>query len=105
MISARHSGANLPLKIFEYMASGKAIVATDIPAHRTVLDHKRAFLVGADMNEISNAIIKLVRDRKQAKSIGAAARAYAEENFSWESFVEIVKRSYKNVIGGTDTYA
>jgi glycosyltransferase involved in cell wall biosynthesis len=46
-VSPRAYGDNLPLKIFDYLAAGKAIVATDIPAHRSVLDESCALLTGA----------------------------------------------------------
>lgn len=37
-----------PLKMFEYMASGKVIVASDIPVLREVLDEENSYLVEAD---------------------------------------------------------
>ena len=38
---ARAYGGNLPLKIFDYLAASRPIVATDIPTHRTVLSEER----------------------------------------------------------------
>ena len=42
--TARAYGGNLPLKIFDYLAASRPIVATDIPTHRTVLTEERAVL-------------------------------------------------------------
>jgi glycosyltransferase involved in cell wall biosynthesis len=46
-VSTREFGGNLPLKILDYIAAGCAIVATDIHAHRSVLDRSLAQLVGS----------------------------------------------------------
>lgn len=44
--SDRHAAEFLsPLKLFEYLAAGKAIVATDLPSIREVLDDRTAVLV------------------------------------------------------------
>lgn len=42
LLSTRLFGANTPLKIFDYMGAGKPIIASDISAHRTALNEKRA---------------------------------------------------------------
>ena len=42
LVSPRSHGSNFPLKIFDYLAAGKPIVATDVPAHRAVLDNSLA---------------------------------------------------------------
>ena len=39
LVSPRSHGGNLPLKVFDYLAAGRPIVATDIPTHRAVLNH------------------------------------------------------------------
>ena len=45
VVSGRKFGSNIPLKIFDYLPSGRPIVATDIAAHRAILDSSRAVLV------------------------------------------------------------
>lgn len=40
-----------PLKLFEYMASGTAILSTDLPSIREVLNENNAILVGSDSEE------------------------------------------------------
>lgn len=52
-----------PLKIFEYMASGVPIVASDLPSIREVLGEHNAFLVAPENNEaIKLGIKKALRD-------------------------------------------
>ena len=58
LVSPRAYGDNLPLKIFDYLAAGKPIVATDIPAHRALLDDESALLTGAWSPELASGIVK-----------------------------------------------
>ena len=76
-VSPRRTGHNLPLKIIDYLAAGRAIVATDIPAHRIALDESRALLVAPQPGDIADGIVLLLRDRERAAALADAARQYA----------------------------
>ena len=54
LVSPRISGTNTPMKIYTYMASGKPIVATNIPAHNLLKDV--ISLTGLSVNDIAKAI-------------------------------------------------
>jgi len=95
VVSPRESGSNVALKVFDYMAAGKPIVATDSKAHRTVLNNDRAVLVGLGSEELSEAIKRLLKNREMAARLGESARAYAEKNLSWNAFVDRVGRLYR----------
>lgn len=101
VVSPRAYGDNLPLKIFDYLAAGKPIVATDIPAHRALLDEDRALLTRAWSPEIASAIVRLLRDKPLAARLAASGQAYAEEKFGWFEFVRSVGDLYREVSGGT----
>ena len=96
-VSPRAYGDNLPLKIFDYLAAGRPIVATDIPAHRSVLDESRALLTGPWSPALARGIVRLLRDRELAGRLAAAGRAFAEEKFGWFSFVRSVRELYEEV--------
>jgi glycosyltransferase involved in cell wall biosynthesis len=57
LILARPSGENAPLKLFDYLKSGKPLVVTDIPAHRAVLSEKTAILVAPEAKSLANGIL------------------------------------------------
>ena len=97
LVSPRAYGDNLPLKIFDYLAAGKPIVATDIPAHRSMLDEECALLTGAWSPELASGIVRVLRDRALAGRLASAARARAEERFGWFSFVRSVSELYQEV--------
>lgn len=98
-VSPRAFGDNLPLKVFDYLMSGRPIVATDIPAHRSVLDEERALLTGTSAPALARGVVRLLQDRPLAARLGAAGRLYAEERFGWFTFVRSVGELYRGVNG------
>lgn len=94
-VSPRAWGDNLPLKVFDYLAAGKPIVATDIRAHRAALDESRALLCPAGAGALADAVSRVLEDGELAARLSAAARAYAEEQLAWPSFVSAVRELYR----------
>jgi glycosyltransferase involved in cell wall biosynthesis len=97
LVSPRAYGGNLPLKIFDYLAAGRPIVATDIPTHRTVLADDRAVLVAPGTDAIAQGILAVLGDPVRAERLGAAARHYAKTHLGWSRFVESVESLYAEV--------
>jgi glycosyltransferase involved in cell wall biosynthesis len=75
-----------PLKVFEYMAAGKPILASDIPALREILrDGDTALLLPADEPESwAGAVRALLRDPERAAALGARARAALLAEHTWD---------------------
>lgn len=75
-----------PLKLFEYLALGKPIVAADLPALREVIaDGENALLVPVgDARAIAAALDRLGDDAELAQHMGAANRALAARH-TWTS--------------------
>jgi glycosyltransferase involved in cell wall biosynthesis len=96
-VSPRAYGDNLPLKVFDYLAAGRPIVATDIPAHRSVLDEGCALLTRGRPADLAQAVVRLLRDRELANRLASAGRARAVERFGWYSFVRAVDEIYREV--------
>ncbi|MFA6406334.1 MAG: glycosyltransferase family 4 protein [Patescibacteria group bacterium] len=72
-----------PLKLFEYMASGTPIVASDLPSIREIIGPEDAeFFIADNPADLARAIRSLLADVDQAKL--KAEKAYAlGKNFSW----------------------
>jgi glycosyltransferase involved in cell wall biosynthesis len=66
-----------PLKVFEYMAAGRAIVAPDQPNIREVLEHERTALLfpAGDPAAMWAAVERLASDPALRERLGATARA------------------------------
>jgi glycosyltransferase involved in cell wall biosynthesis len=100
LVSPRAYGDNLPLKIFDYLAAGKPIVATDIAAHRAALTEERALLTGLWSPDIAHGIVRLLEDAELAAGLAAAGQAYAREKLGWFTFVRSVGDLYGEMNGG-----
>ena len=73
-----------PLKMFEYMAAGRPIVATDFSVVREVLrDGETALLVKPDSAEaLREGILELLRDSARSKSLASRCLEQVKE-YSW----------------------
>ncbi len=94
LVSPRAYGGNLPLKVFDYLAAGRPIVATDIPTHRTVLTEERAVLVKPETEALAAGILRLLSDDREAERLGRAAEGYAREHLGWHAFVRSIHEIY-----------
>lgn len=73
-----------PLKIFEYMAAGKAIISTNVGSLPSILGDQRGILVQpGNSKALGEVIIDLINNPTKISELGKNARAFAEKN-SWE---------------------
>jgi glycosyltransferase involved in cell wall biosynthesis len=73
-----------PMKLFEYMASRKPIVATDIPSLREILSEENSILaLPDDPQSLAKALCQAVNDLSGAKKISAQAFIDVSEH-TWE---------------------
>lgn len=79
-----------PMKLFEYMASGRPIVASDLPSLREVLKENNCFFAEADNSESFSSTIKRVFfEAENADSRAEKARKDVQ-NYTWEKRVSLV---------------
>jgi glycosyltransferase involved in cell wall biosynthesis len=75
-----------PLKIFEYMASKKPIIATDLPSLREVLNNGENALLTppGDVKALAEALIKLKEHHDIGKKIANKAYKDVSEKYTWK---------------------
>lgn len=74
-----------PLKLFEYMAAGCAVVATDLPVFREILEDNEARWVAAgDPRSLADGIRTLVDNPALARELGGLA-AQKAKLYTWEA--------------------
>ena len=81
-----------PTKLFEYMAMGKAIIASDLDQiGRILISRENAILVPpGDVSELAEAILTLANDTCLCARLGRQARKIATERYSWDSHVQVI---------------
>jgi glycosyltransferase involved in cell wall biosynthesis len=103
LVLPRVAADNVPLKLFDYMASGTPIIATRGPAHEPLLDESRAFMSEPTVEALSATLVDACASRQRSEALARAARSYATENFGWDQFVEFVRNTYNDALNGTRT--
>jgi len=75
-----------PLKLFEYMSYGKAIVASNLPSIREVLkDHVNALLFEpSNSDSLAERINQLLSNKELAEKISANAHQDFIEKYTWD---------------------
>jgi glycosyltransferase involved in cell wall biosynthesis len=93
LVSPRSRGTNTPLKIYQYLRSGRAIVATRLLTHTQVLDDDTAILTGTSPREFADGILRGLSDGALAARVGSNARRLAETKYSYEAYLERTRRA------------
>lgn len=89
-----------PLKLFEYLAIGRPLVAADLPSLREVLqDGREALLfIPDDPQSLAQQVIRVAEDRELAQRLSQAGVQQAK-NFSWEKRAANIKEFVEHMLG------
>lgn len=93
-------GSGIQNKILEAMASGTPVVTTSLALGGIEAVPGEHVKVGNNPQELSNEIIHLLRDRREAIRIARNARRLIEEKYSWERSVAMLEKAYELAIKG-----
>ena len=97
LLSPRTLGQNTPMKVYSYMAAGKAILATGIRSHLQVLDETTAAIVSLEAQSMADALARLAGDAALRQQLGAAARTKVETEYSLERYRQILGDAYRQL--------
>lgn len=99
-VITRNVRSGFPIKLLNYMACGKAILATKSAG--TIFEHgTNAWLVeDGDDRALAEGICTLFRNGETRARLGSGARALAREHFSWSLQISRIEHVYGRLLKG-----
>jgi glycosyltransferase involved in cell wall biosynthesis len=85
LVSPRLKGLNTPMKIYSYLDSGTAVLATRLRTHTQVLDDRTAYLVEPDPEALGDGLAELLTDPVLRERLASQAKAYVQQEFTPEA--------------------
>ncbi len=87
-----------PLKIFDYMASKKPIIASNLPAIKEILENEKTSLLvdPEDISEWKNSIVKILCKPNFAKDLSENAYKLLKDKYTWKLRAERVLKINSN---------
>ena len=99
LVSPRSSGTNTPLKLYQYLRSGRAIVATRLLTHTQVLDDRVSILTQPTPEGFAAGILSGIDDPEMARGVGERARHLAETKYSYEAYLARTRQAVAHLTG------
>lgn len=97
LVSPRIHGDNTPMKVYSYLDSGRALLATRLPTHTQVLTDEISCLVDPDPDSMARGLVELLRDGAHRERLAANAREFAQRELTRDAFERKVLRFYDSI--------
>ncbi len=94
LLSPRTEGVNTPMKIYSYLHSGTAVLATDLPTHTQVMNAEIAKLAEPTKQDFATAMQELLRDDELRAQLANKAREHIDREHSYPVFEARVNDLY-----------
>jgi len=101
LVSPRSRGTNTPLKIYQYLRSGKPIVATRLLTHTQVLSDQTAILTEPSPQAFAAGILDALTDPVRAAAVARRARELAETKYSYDAYLERTRQACAALVAAT----
>ena len=88
----------IPVKLLEYMALGRPIVAFDLPGSRRAAEGAAIYARPDDVQDFAAKVALLMDDPRLRESMGTAGRERAERGLSWEHSASALLKAYQKVL-------
>jgi glycosyltransferase involved in cell wall biosynthesis len=97
LVAPRIRGQNTPMKLYSYLHSGKAILATNLLTHTQVLNRQVAMLAEPTPEAFSKGMVDLLKDKTLRLELGTAAKTLIEEKYSHTVFFDKLNNLYNSL--------
>jgi glycosyltransferase involved in cell wall biosynthesis len=101
LVSPQLQEINTPMKIYSYLASGKAVVATNIAAHRAVVSENSAVLADPEPEAFAAALTRLLLDPALRRRLGEAGMGLLADGHHYSNFRQKLSAAY-DLLGSGD---
>lgn len=87
-------------KIFEYMAAGIPIIATDFSLWKEIIEDQGCGICvdSTDIGSIKQAIKQIMNNKEEAKKMGEKGKLLVKEKYNWDTQELILFEAYDSVI-------
>ena len=86
-----------PLKIVEYMACGKAIVASNVGEVRRMLGGVAMLAEPDSASSLADGILMLINNKGLRENLGRFARVRVEEKYNWSNTADNLLMAYRKI--------
>jgi len=93
--SNSYNDRSTAIKIMEYMALGKPIVAFDLPEHRVTAQHAAVYARPNDELDFAQQIAALIDDPERRRRIGRIGRERVETELAWSYQEKYLLEAYE----------
>lgn len=99
-VDASHAGLGLTGAIREALASGTAVIATDLAGNPELVQHEVTGLLvpPRDVDALAAAMLRMVESPELRRTTAAAGRRLVEERFSMRAKVDATERLYRRLV-------
>jgi glycosyltransferase involved in cell wall biosynthesis len=94
LVSPRTQAANTPMKVYSYLDSGVAVLATRLPTHTQVMNDEIALLALPSPEDFAKGLVALFGDSNLREELARSARTYIKREHSYPAFRERVHELY-----------
>ncbi len=93
-----------PNKLFEYMAAGLPVVASDFPLWKSIVSETRCGLLvdPRDPAAIAKAILWILEHPREAEAMGRRGQAAVARTYSWESEAKKLVTFYAKLLASSE---
>ena len=97
LVSPRLKGQNTPMKLYSYLAAGKALLATRIRSHTQVLSDDNALLVEPTPAAVARGLDVLLHSPALREQLALSARRLATTRYSLTQFRASIANAYRRI--------